>query len=115
MRDAATGSSERRKGSVQDSKPLVKGAGPNEELPTVNEPLVTDAFVIKRRGMIVAKVGVSRVTHHQGALDGAKHITLLNSAVGGKRVPRGEGCHSVQAEASGKCECRALRMLGHST
>ena len=34
--------------------------------------------------MVVPKMGVPRVFQNQGVLDGAKHFTLLNCAVGGE-------------------------------
>ena len=46
--------------------------------------------------MAVQKVGVSRVTQDQGALDGAKHVTLAQHPAGGKHSSRGERSDRVR-------------------
>ena len=59
------------------------------------------------------KMGFPCISQDQGALDGAKHISLSAPWLVANAGPVGRAVKdSVQAEASGKCDRRALRMHG---
>ena len=70
--------------------------------------------------MVVPKVGFPRVPQDHGALDGAKHVSLLSSPAADEHCSRGESRDRVRlmlptrspAEASRKCDRRALRTHG---
>ena len=72
------------------SEPWVKEPRSDEELPVFNEPFVTNALGLESVGHGFARVGVSRTTQDQRALDSAQDITLLRATVGGERVERGD-------------------------
>ena len=70
-------------------------AGPYENLPVVNEPLIAEALGLEEGEEEFAQVGASRVAQDQRALDGAQDIALLSTAIGGERGPRAEGSDGV--------------------
>ena len=47
-------------------------------------------------------MGVPRVSQNQRALNGAKHVALLSSAVGGERGPRAEGGDGIGPQSRPK-------------
>ena len=90
MHGAAAGGPKGGQGGVQNAEPPIKSPRPDENLSINNKPFIADAFVLEGRGVIILKMGVPRVSQDQGALDGAKHVTLLSSPVGGKLGHREE-------------------------
>ena len=62
---------------VQRAQPAIKEHGPNKALPVIDEPLITDALLLKGRGEEVLQVRLARVSQDESALDGAKYVTLL--------------------------------------
>ena len=59
MRGTPAGGPCEGKGGVQGTEPRIKGPRPKKDLPIINKPLVADAVVLKRRGVVVTKMGVT--------------------------------------------------------
>ena len=64
--------------------------GRTKHLPVVNEPFNTDALGLEGVGDELTEVIVARLPQDHRALDGAKHVTLLGSPVGGEGSTGGE-------------------------
>ena len=89
MRGTATGGPEEGHGGA-GREATHQRRRPDEDLPVISKPLVADTSVLEMRGVAVPRVGFPRIPQDRGALDGAKHVTLLSFRVGGKHGSRGE-------------------------
>ena len=69
--------------------------GPNEALPVIDEPLIADALLLKRRGEEVLQMRLTRVSQDKSALDGAKNVTLFCAAISGELTARGQSRDGV--------------------
>ena len=86
--------------------------GPDEKFPVVNEPLAAGALGLEGRGKEVTQMSVSRVAQDGAPVGGTSPCSaprlVANVAPVRREVTESEWCcHSVQAEASGKCVRRA--------
>ena len=63
---------------------MVERPGSDKHLPVINKPFITDALGLERVGDELAQVRVACLPQDQRTLDGAKHVTLLSSPVGGE-------------------------------
>ena len=75
---------------VQRAQPTIKEHGPNEALPIIDEPLITDALLLKGRGEEILQVRRARVSQDKSTLDGAKNVTLLCTTISGELTARGQ-------------------------
>ena len=82
-------------GGIQRTQPPTKEHGPNKTLPIINEPLITNALLLKRRGEEVLRVRLARVSQDESTLNGAKNITLLCAAISGELAARGQSGNGV--------------------
>ena len=79
----------------QRTQPSIKEHGPNKTLPVINEPLIANALLLKRRGG-KSPAGATRArSQDESTLNGAKNITLLFAAISGELAARGQSGDGV--------------------
>ena len=82
----------------------VKRPGSDEQLSIINKPFAADALGLKRVGDALARVSVTRVPCS------APWLVAKAASVGRDVTESDQCCHSLQAEASGKCAGPARRL-----